>query len=87
MWQDAMVKDITSVLSSDARLRALFLAGSFGKNEADRYSDIDLVAVVAPAGQQAFRDEWKPRLQSVVPVVFWAELNRGDHIFNAVTET
>jgi Streptomycin adenylyltransferase len=86
MWQDQMVDRIKATLVDDAKVRALFLGGSFGKGVADAYSDIDLIAVVAPADQDAFNAGWKERLQSVAPIVFWNELVKGDRIFNAITD-
>ena len=86
MWQDQMIGQIKTALIGDPKIRALFLGGSFGKGQADKYSDIDLIAVVAPDDQAQFNDKWKGRLQSIAPIVFWNELIKGDHIFNAITD-
>jgi hypothetical protein len=86
MWQDQMIGQIGTALIEDPAVRALFLGGSFGKGQADRYSDIDLIAVVSPADQAQFNAQWKDRLQSIAPIVFWNELTTGDHVFNAITD-
>ena len=48
MRQDILIQAINQTLQNDGRVLALFLAGSLGRDTADRFSDIDLLAV-APA--------------------------------------
>jgi hypothetical protein len=43
-----LLRRTVATLEADGRFVAAWLAGSFGRGEADAYSDLDLVAVVAP---------------------------------------
>jgi predicted nucleotidyltransferase len=86
MWQEHFIEKIRKVLSNDPRVVALFLGGSFGKGQADIYSDIDLIAAVAPDDQAEFNKGWRQQLQAIAPIVFWNELRKDEHIFNAITE-
>jgi predicted nucleotidyltransferase len=40
--RDALLQRITDTLASDGRVRAVWLSGSFGRGEADEWSDLDL---------------------------------------------
>src|ERR1044072_7687152 len=60
--QDRLLQQLTSVLSQDPRILGLWLTGSFGRGEGDRWSDIDLWAEVAAADQgPCVTDYLKPR--------------------------
>ena len=57
----AALEQLTILLQSDPRIRAAWLAGSLGRGDADRYSDIDLHVVLAEADLAAFQagvEEW-----------------------------
>lgn len=86
MWQTAMQAAISERLERDTRIEALFLGGSFGRGAGDRFSDVDLVAVVPPEHQEAVAADWKAVLGAITPVVFWNEFPRPVFITNAVTE-
>jgi len=86
MNQQDLIEAIKSALADDAAIHAVFLAGSFGRGTADEYSDVDLLALVAPEGQMAFAERWRAVLEAITPIVFWSELNRGGLIINAVSE-
>ena len=45
--RDDLLRQTVAALAEDGRFVAAWLAGSFGRGEADAYSDLDLVAVVA----------------------------------------
>src|SRR5690349_22674394 len=45
--RESLVRQITEELSSDERFVAAWLSGSYGRNEADKLSDLDLNLVVA----------------------------------------
>jgi hypothetical protein len=51
MDQQRLVATAVDRLQGDPDLRALFLAGSLGRGNGDRWSDEDLVAVVEPEAQ------------------------------------
>jgi hypothetical protein len=86
MWQAAMQATIAERLEEDMRIEALFVGGSFGRGAGDRFSDVDLVAVVPGAHQEAVCADWKAVLESIAPVVFWHDFPRPAFITNAVTE-
>lgn len=86
MWQTAMQAAIAERLEADMRAEALFVGGSFGRGAGDRFSDVDLVAVVPPEHQEGVSADWKGVLEAITPVVFWNEFQRPALIINAVTE-
>ena len=86
MDQQALIQAVTETLKREPTLHGLFLAGSFGRGTADDWSDVDLIALVAPAEQAEFAAEWRSRLHAITPIVFWNELNRGGLIINAISE-
>jgi len=86
VWQEQLIETIRKRLDDDPRVMALFLGGSFGKGQADAYSDIDLIAVVAADQQAGFANDWRQHLQAIAPIVFWNELDKGERIFNAITD-
>jgi hypothetical protein len=86
LWQMAMQAAIAERLEADMRVEALFLGGSLGRGAGDRFSDVDLVAVVPSEHQEAVAADWKAVLGAIAPVVFWNEFPRAAFISNAVTE-
>ncbi|MEM7523107.1 MAG: aminoglycoside 6-adenylyltransferase [Pseudomonadota bacterium] len=77
---------MTARLSGDQDLRALFLGGSFGRELADAFSDIDLVAIVDENDHAAFAGRWRDVLEGLTTVVFWAERRGAQILINAVAE-
>lgn len=60
--QDRLLQQLTGALTQDPRILGLWLTGSFGRGEGDRWSDIDLWAEVAAADQgPCVADYLKPR--------------------------
>ncbi len=59
--RDALLARIVAYLLADRRFAAAWLEGSFGRNEADRVSDLDLHLAVAAAGSQALCFHPQPR--------------------------
>jgi predicted nucleotidyltransferase len=55
--RDALLHAITCLLEADNRVRAAWLSGSFGRQEADEWSDLDLHVAVADESFPAFLDE------------------------------
>jgi predicted nucleotidyltransferase len=85
MNQQDLIDAVASALADDQTIRALFLAGSYGRGTADEWSDVDLIAVVTPEDQAALAAKWRAVLHSITPIVFWNELNRGGLIINAIS--
>ena len=70
MDQEALIARVAEALKPDERVRALFVSGSFGRGTADRYSDVDLLAILEPAEREAFAAQWFDRLDAIMPLVF-----------------
>ena len=73
------------LLEPDQHIRALFLSGSFGRGSADAWSDVDLLALVAPEHRDAVMDGWRARLETIAPIVFFNRLPWAP-VLNAITE-
>lgn len=86
MDQQDLIAAIASAMSDKPAVRGLFLAGSFGRGTEDEWSDVDLIALVAPDDQAALAAEWRETLNAITPIVFWNELNRGGLVINAISE-
>lgn len=86
VWQDQLIEDVRRALDGDTRVIGLFLGGSLGKGQADAYSDIDLIAIIAPDIQAEFGRDWRRYLEAIAPIVFWNEMNKGERVFNAITD-
>ena len=59
--RDALLARIVAHLLADRRVAAAWLEGSFGRNEADRVSDLDLHLAIADPGSQSLCSHPKPR--------------------------
>lgn len=55
--RDRLLAAVTQVLEADNRIMAAWLSGSFGRGEADEWSDLDLHVAVADEQLQAVLDE------------------------------
>ena len=81
--QADFLADLRARLDGDAQVRAAWLGGSFGRGNADRYSDIDLH--VLPADVDAFRAGAREWLGSLRPLVLYKLLFDG-RMVNALTD-
>lgn len=87
MSRDDLLAALTVQARTDARLKALLLGGSLGRGEGDAWSDLDLVAVVAPEALADFiggAQAWVERAAGALLV--WRPPHPGLPLFNAVTE-
>lgn len=84
--QQALMDQVTTALSADHRIRALLLSGSFGRGTADAWSDVDLIAFVAPEHREAVMDGWRGTLETITPIVFFNRLPWAP-VLNAITDT
>jgi predicted nucleotidyltransferase len=57
MDQHELIAAITEKMADKQTVRGLFLAGSFGRDTADEWSDVDLIAVVPEGQERALADE------------------------------
>ena len=86
MDQQGLLAAVTDRLRGDPDLRALFLAGSLGRADGDRWSDVDLVAVVEPEAQEGFAARWRVLLDGIASVVLWWAPRGIKSLLSAVTE-
>jgi hypothetical protein len=82
MDQQRLIDAVTGVLQPDQRIRALFLAGSFGKGTADAWSDVDLLAIAAPPDHAVIAADWRGRLETIQAAVHYQPL--GPALIHAV---
>ena len=85
MERETFIQKITERLSNDPGIDTLFLGGSLGSGLADRFSDIDLLAL--PKGDAGeFADRWPGILGEVAEIVMIRRMGTAPRIlFNAVT--
>ncbi|MGL5011882.1 MAG: nucleotidyltransferase domain-containing protein [Paracoccaceae bacterium] len=86
MQQD-FINAVAAGLEDEARVLALFLAGSYGAGAADAFSDIDFVAVAAAEDHAGLADRWRGLIAGLEPVVFWMGRSGRVTLLNAVTES
>ncbi|GIG56351.1 hypothetical protein Lfu02_07230 [Longispora fulva] len=77
-----LVDDLTSALSGHPGALGLWLAGSRGRGDHDRYSDVDLWLVVDDVG--AFVADWPALCDTVTPTVLREQVG-GAPVFTHVT--
>lgn len=82
--QHAFLSDVTPALNGDPRIRAAWLEGSFGRGNADRYSDIDLHLLLDAATLEEFRQGAKTWFNAIRPLVLYKLMFDG-HMVNALT--
>jgi predicted nucleotidyltransferase len=86
MSRDELIQRSIHVLQADERVRATWLSGSLGRGAGDRYSDVDLVAIVAEEDRAAFVAEWDGIVATIAPVVLTNRLNAASvTVFNQIT--
>lgn len=81
--QHDFLADLQPQLAADLDVRAAWLAGSLGADQADRYSDIDLHLLVSDL--DAFRRNARAWLETLRPLVLYKLLFDGQMI-NALTD-
>lgn len=65
----------------------LFLAGSFGREEADAWSDVDLVGLAPAERHEAIEAWWRDWLEQQEHLVYFKVLHRGGVLINAISES
>lgn len=87
LWQVDTCEQISTALSGQTSIRALWLGGSLAWDQADRFSDIDLVALIADATLTEAASDIETRLGSEFTLALVR--NRGDEhhrLLNFVTD-
>lgn len=85
MIHDGLIARATAHAEADGRVRALFLGGSLGRGGGDAFSDIDLIAVVAPADHRAFAEGARAWVEAITPIVHWHVPHPPLPLFCAIT--
>ncbi|HTO55581.1 MAG TPA: nucleotidyltransferase domain-containing protein [Myxococcota bacterium] len=70
----ALFERAVTVFSADSRVRALWLAGSVARGDADAHSDLDLVVTVTDADFDGFAASWREWLAAITPTVLAREI-------------
>jgi predicted nucleotidyltransferase len=86
MRRDDVIASITRTLEADESVAALFLSGSLGRGTADRFSDIDLLAVAPGRAHGMIAMACRTSLARSLPIVFWRERKAEGLLINCVTE-
>ncbi|SEJ67446.1 hypothetical protein SAMN04488058_1147 [Deinococcus reticulitermitis] len=82
--REAFLAALTTQAAQDPRLRAVWLEGSLGRGNADRYSDVDLHVLLGEDDAQAMQAEWEGWLSGFRPLVLF-NLHFGGAMINALT--
>src|ERR1700683_4830530 len=86
MSREELIQRIIDVLQADDRVRATWLGGSLGRGAGDRYSDVDLVAIVAEENRAGFVAEWDGIVATIASVVLTNRLSfPSSTVFSQVT--
>jgi hypothetical protein len=72
-------------MAAEPALRALFLAGSHGRDAADAHSDLDFLGVADPAEHPQLAKAWQDALSAERALVYCKTLFHGS-LVNAITE-
>ncbi|MBI3960500.1 MAG: hypothetical protein HY328_16945 [Chloroflexi bacterium] len=83
--QTQFIHALTDAATADPRIRAAWLAGSFGKGIADRWSDVDAHLLIDPAQIDDFHAGVRGWLEALVPLVLYRLLFGGEMV-NAMTD-
>ncbi len=80
----AFLNALTDSVQQDSRLLAVWLEGSLGRSNADRYSDVDIHVLLSENELAAFRAQAEAWLGEIRPLVLFNTLF-GGHMINAMT--
>jgi hypothetical protein len=83
--QTRFIESLTTAAKTDPRIRAAWLAGSYGKGIDDRWSDVDAHLLIDPTRIDDFRGGIRGWLESLRPLVLY-RLMFGGQMVNAMTD-
>jgi hypothetical protein len=78
--QRALLDRCTAVLEADPRIIGAWLMGSLGRGTGDRYSDVDVWAVVEAGDVEPFADGWPGLSERIQPAVLTLRIGRGGSV-------
>lgn len=82
--QGEYLQTLTQKLQAEAAIRAAWLEGSFGRGQADRYSDLDIHLLLMPEQVERFRTGAEAWLNEIRPLVLYKLMFDG-RMINALT--
>jgi len=82
--QNDLIGRARAALVEDARVLGIWLAGSYGRGDNDRFSDVDLWVVVAPHDVDHFCADWPQLSERIAPTVLRQQVGRYP-VFSHVT--
>jgi predicted nucleotidyltransferase len=82
--QKSLIDSITRVLSADTRIESAWLSGSFGRGEADEWSDVDVTVVASDRTFDQTVGTYANDLSAIANVVYMNVIS--GRIVNAVTD-
>jgi predicted nucleotidyltransferase len=86
MTHQELIDRAGEVLREDPRVQAAWLAGSFGRGDADAFSDVDLLIVVGDEDRDAYLAGWEAVIERIAPTVYRKALVHGEiGVYNAIT--
>lgn len=71
--QQAVIKRAGDVLPADERILAVYLVGSYGSGQADRFSDVDVHCVVTDESVDWFEENWREAMTTLAGPTVWAD--------------
>ena len=83
--QARFIEALAAEAEDDPRVRAAWLAGSFGKGKGDRWSDVDAHLLIEPSALEEFSEEAEAWLARIRPLVFVRRMFDG-RMVNAMTD-
>lgn len=86
MTRDELIAKSQAVLERDPRVRAMWLAGSLGRGDADAYSDVDLLVAVAEEALPSVLAEAEQILRRVASLVLFRQVVPGAPVFSTITD-
>jgi len=81
--RNELSRRITATLRADGRIRAAWLTGSLGRGDADRYSDVDVLAAVTEPDRTGLVEHWPAITDAIAPTVHVQWL--GSTVVNHIT--
>jgi len=71
--QQAVIKRAGTELPADERILAVYLVGSYGTGQADRFSDVDVHCVVTDESVGWFEENWLEPMTTLTGPTVWAD--------------
>ena len=71
--QQQVIERARAVLPADERILAVYLVGSYGTGQADRFSDVDVHLVVKDESLPSLEESWEDVLRKLTGPTVWAD--------------